>query len=120
METRWPLTVMLGVLMLFGISATTYAATMFAGPLYPNGISDSCDCQIVNVSSGTKTIEIEVLNKTGGIIVQSGSISLQAGDIYVLSSGTPGAQYCKFINVSPTYFRAMIGCFFNGTNFVTL
>ena len=55
-------------MLVLGLTGVVHAANMFAGPLFPNGETDSCACEVVNVSNSSKTVEIQVLNKVGSVI----------------------------------------------------
>ena len=113
------MTILVSAMLVFGLTGVAHAANMIAGPLFPNGTTDSCACEIVNVSTSTRTVDIQALNK-GGVIIDHRVSSLAAGAGDAVSSGVPGFQYCKFINASPTFFRATISCVFNGTDVVAL
>jgi hypothetical protein len=102
-------TALMGATLLFGLNGVAHAVTMIAGPLS----GDSCWCYIVNVSTSSKTVEIVGLNK-GGIAVADVTKALGAGVADGVATGTASVQYCKFINASPTNFRAAIQCT-NGT-----
>lgn len=107
-------------MLVLGLTGVVHAANMFAGPLFPNGVGDSCACEVVNVSNSPKNIEIQVLNKLGDPIATSGVITVPAGAANAVSSGTGGLQYCKFVNAASGNFRATITCYFNGTDVVAL
>jgi hypothetical protein len=109
--------ILVTAMLVLGPTAVAHATNMVTGPLFPNGAADSCACEIVNISTGTKIVDIQVLNKGGGII-QHQSSTLAPGAADTLNSGVAGLQYCKFVNASPVYFRATISCVFNGTDVV--
>ena len=113
-------TMFASTMLVLGVAGMAHAASMFAGPLFPNGASDSCSCDAVNVSGSPKTIEIQVLDKAGASLNTSGMIAIPAGGARSVSSGTAGLQYCKFVNASATNFRAAITCRFDGTEVVAM
>jgi hypothetical protein len=92
-----------------GLNGAAHAVTMIAGPLS----GDSCSCYIVNVTTSSKTVEIVGLNK-GGVAMVDVTKTLGAAVADGVTIGTASVQYCKFINASPTNFRAAIQCV-NGT-----
>jgi hypothetical protein len=108
-------TVLISAVFLLGLTGVAHATNMFAGPLFPNGATDGCVCEIVNVSTSSRTLEIQALNKGGVVTATSGTITLAPGVGDALNNPTAGFQYCKFMNASPSYFRATIVCSFDGS-----
>jgi hypothetical protein len=107
-------------LLVLGSTAVVHAASMVAGPLFPNGVSDSCSCLAVNVTSSARTIDIQVLDKGGLVIASSGPTSIPAGGAEAIHSGVGGAQYCTFVNASSSNFRGTMTCVYNGTDVVAV
>jgi len=101
------------LLLLLGPTDVARAASMFAGPLFPTG-DDTCECEIVNVTTTAKNVQILAIDATGAILSDTGVMSLPAGHAVGAISGSSGQQYCKFVNASATNFRASIACFFTG------
>jgi hypothetical protein len=107
-------TALVGTLLFFATTDIARAANMFAGPLFPAG-SDTCECEIVNVSTTARSVQIQVLSGSGAVLSDSGVFSLPAGQAVAgIAPSSNSLQYCKFINASPTNFRASIACFFSG------
>jgi|SRR5215831_15208113 len=102
-----------GTLLLLTPAGVARAANMFAGPLFPTG-DDNCECEIVNVTTSAKNIQIVMIGGDGTVLADTGVISVPAGHTATLISGHNGSQYCKFVNASPTSFRASIACFLAG------
>ena len=115
---------LLGTLLVLAPTDVARAVNMFAGPLFMTG-DDICECEIVNVTTTAKTVQVQAIGANGTVLADSMVMNLPGGQAAALPSGTTGLQYCKFINASPTNFRASIGCFFSGatsagSDFVTL
>jgi hypothetical protein len=90
------------------------AASMFAGPLFPTG-NDTCECEIVNVSTAARNVRIQVISGTGTVLSDTGVFSLPPGQAAAgISSSSNQLQYCKFVDASATSFRASMGCFLSG------
>ena len=97
--------------LVLGLAGAAHAASMFAGPLFPNGVSNSCACEAVNISSGTKTIQIQILNKANHVLAETAMEAVakgSAGPQAIYLGG--GFMWCKFVNASPTYFRGTMTC----------
>jgi hypothetical protein len=103
----------LAALLLLASSGMARAANMFAGPLFPAG-GDVCECEIVNVTASAKNVQIQIFDKLGSVIGDSGTLSLPPGQIASIISGVNGPQYCKFVGASEGNFRASIACFPSG------
>ena len=106
-------TALVGTLLFLAPTHVARAANMFAGPLIPVG-DDTCECEIVNVTTAAKTVQILVIDGSGKVLSNSGVFSLPAGHAVAQISGANGLQYCKFVNASEANFRASIACFFSG------
>lgn len=109
-----------GVLLIVGSTGAAEAASMVAGPLFPNGVSDTCSCLAVNVSGGTRTIDVQVVDKTGTVLNSSSPVALDAGEATSVNSTTGGLLYCRFVNASSGSFRATMTCYYNGTEVVAV
>jgi len=107
-------TALLGTLvLLFAPLDVARAANMFAGPLFPVG-DDTCECEIVNVTTTAKNVQILAISSGGTVLSDTGVMSLPPGQAVAAVSGASGQQYCKFVNASSLNFRASIACFFTG------
>lgn len=104
---------LVGTLLLLAPTDVARAANMFAGPLFPAG-DDTCECEIVNVTTAAKNVQILVIASTGTVLGDRGVFSLPAGQAAALISFSNGLQYCKFVNASASNFRASIACFPSG------
>ena len=104
---------LVGTLLFLAPTDVARAANMFAGPLFPTG-NDTCECEIVNVTTTAKNVQILMISGTGTVLSDSGIINLPGGHAAASISGSNGLQYCKFVNASPTSFRASIACFLSG------
>src|SRR5215472_13717542 len=99
---------LVGALLFLAANDVAHAANMFAGPLFPTG-DDTCECEIVNVSTTAKSIQIQVISGTGTVLSDTGVFNLAAGQAAAeISSSSNQLQYCKFVNASATSFRASI------------
>jgi hypothetical protein len=101
------------LVLLLGPADVARATNMFAGPLFTVG-DDTCECEIVNVTTAAKNVQVIALDSAGEVLSDTGVFSLPAGQAVALITGSSGQQYCKFVNASPTNFRASIACFFSG------
>lgn len=107
-------TALVGTLLFLAATDVARAASMFAGPLFPTG-DDTCECEIVNVSTTAKNVQIQVISGTGAILSDTGVFSLPAGQAAAGTSPSSNTlQYCKFVNASATSFRASMGLFRSG------
>ena len=105
---------LVGTLLFLAANDAAHAASMFAGPLFPTG-DDTCECEIVNVSTTAKSVQIQVISGTGTVLSDTGVFSLPAGQAAAgISSSSNQLQYCKFVNASATNFRASMACFLSG------
>ena len=99
------------------VATEAAAANMIAGPIEPSIIStDNAVCEIVNVTTLDRTIQMQAISGSGAILNDSGPFTLPAGHAAALVSGAAGTQYCKFIGAAPAYFRASIAIYNAGTN----
>ncbi len=84
--------------LILGLSGTAQAATLYAGPLRPDGETVRLECTLVNVSNKTLTITIEVLDFIGVVNALS-DFDLAPG---VIAARTAKADdlfiqgYCRF------------------------
>ena len=99
-------TMLVSAMLVLGVAGVAHATNMFAGPL---NATSGCTCVIVNVTTTTKTVFIQLLNK-GGIEVTHLTAVLDAGEADGVSAATSSLNYCKFTNAAPVSFRAMIVC----------
>ena len=105
---------LIGTLLSLASPPVVHAASMFAGPLFPTG-DDACECEIVNVTTSAKSVQIQVISATGTVLTDTGVFTLAAGHAAAGISPTSNQQqYCKFVNASPTSFRASMACFLSG------
>ena len=106
------LTALLMTALIFvALTGPAQAANMYAGPLFPTG-NDRCECEIANITTSAKTVQVVVIDDNGVVIGSEGPVSVPGGHVFVQSgSGFSTPQYCKFVNASPTFFRASIACF---------
>jgi hypothetical protein len=105
---------LIGTLLSLASPPVARAASMFAGPLFPTG-NDTCECEIVNVTTSPKSVQIQVISATGTVLTDTGVFTLGAGQAAAGVSPTSNQQqYCKFVNASPTSFRASMACFLSG------
>jgi hypothetical protein len=105
---------LVGTLLFLVATDVARAADMFAGPLFPTG-NDTCECEIVNVSTTAKNVHIQVISGTGTVLSDTGVFSLPAGQAAAAISSTSNQlQYCKFINALASNFRASMACFLSG------
>ena len=95
---------------LLGVTGPAHAVNMFAGPLYAT-LDDGCGCELVNITTAAKSVRVQIIAQDGQILGDSGTVSLGAGKAMTLSRRFPGAQYCKFTNAAPAYFRGTITCY---------
>ncbi len=106
--------ILTGALLVLTPACRGSGVDLFAGPLYGTS-GDACQCELVNITTSTKTnLKVELLNYDGSVASSSALFSLPAG--HVVSVGSPTSfltspVYCKFTNASPTNFRASIGCY---------
>jgi len=106
---------LVGAMLFFGLNGVAHAVNMIAGPLS----GDSCSCFIVNVSSSPKQVEIQGLDK-GGNTANSLTKTLNPGAADGIPINSASVQYCKFVNASPTNFRATMQCSNGTTGFFAL
>jgi hypothetical protein len=104
-------TALLVAMLVLALAGAAHAASMFAGPLSPNGVSNSCACEAVNVSSGTKTIQIQILDKGNHVLAETAMEPVAKGSAAPQAVHAGGGfTWCKFVNASPTYFRGTMTC----------
>jgi hypothetical protein len=116
--------VMTGALLLFALGGVAQAANMFAGPVY-GVFPDSCECELVNIATSTKTnLRVEMIDQNGVAFLSTLPFSLAAGRAAAFNApagGNSAPFYCKFTNASSTSFRASIGCYGGtGSDFVVV
>ena len=100
------------------LSGVAQAATLYTPPLVPQGGRD-LNCNVVNVSATAKTLRIQLLNLSGGIVKDSNDIVLAPGEVgFDFADGSEGPLYCKFtvngakttVRTSSCVFEAGVGC----------
>jgi hypothetical protein len=96
------------------LAAPVHAADLVAGPLSTSNVGDACVCEIVNVASNSRTIEIQTFDKNGTLVDSSGLITLGPGAGHALPSTVSSLQHCRFVRASPGAFRASMTCTRNG------
>ena len=83
-------------LLLLGMTGAASAATLFTPSMLVAG-TDDFDCELVNVSSGDLTVQIQALNLVGSVLSESGEITLGPGNMSNVVVSNPATfAYCKF------------------------
>jgi hypothetical protein len=101
--------VCLVALFTLGLTSSAQAAELFTPPLFAE-LTDYLSCEIVNVSSRTKTVRIRVIDSLGTVQGDSGEIELAAGRVasrIALGQALFGSAYCRFtVEGGKSVFRA--------------
>jgi hypothetical protein len=110
----------------------TLAAILIAGPAFGATLNSApalgifgsalLNCLIRNVSTGTRTVRIEVLDYAGNVLIDSNDETILPGQMRFLISNpdsVPDGASCRFVvSGSPKHFRASTIYFDSGNEMV--
>jgi hypothetical protein len=93
--------------MLF-VTGAAEAVDLFTAPLFIAD-ADTFACEIVNVTTTSRTVRIQIIDTVGGVVSDSGDLTLPAGrvasDTAIGAAFAGSLGYCRFTVLSKNYFR---------------
>jgi hypothetical protein len=73
------------------------------------GQNSNAACRLVNISSGTITAQIQLVESDGTVFKDSGSSMVWPGRVAVIEAASPGGDfYCRFVNASKSKVRGSL------------
>jgi hypothetical protein len=103
MKTLFTAVVYLGLVsvLILAVAGAAGAETLISPPLFID-FRDGVTCYILNVSAKDRTVDIQVINGSGTVIVDSGSLTVAPGHTKQEGGGVPDSDtyYCKFTTSS--------------------